>query len=105
MPVTKEIQELEAEAKAYSKKLVSPDISDKVEKYLNSELEKVLEKIEALEARKEELDGKIAELKEEAVEPEDIRYIISSLAAEFDDLNPRQKQRIFVGGEGGSVPR
>ena len=63
--------------------------------FLTPKLKDIWDRKKMLEKSKEELVRELQDLQEQSVSPEDIRFAISSLMNEFNEMKPRQQQRVM----------
>ena len=92
--IQNEIRQLESKAVALVEKSLEFDKAQ-VREFIAPRLEDISVSKQSLENSKTKFERELVELQEQTVGPEDIRYMISSLAGEFDDLNARQQQSIL----------
>ena len=89
-----QINDLNKESGGLVQKIAALD-EDQIKEFISPKLSELSERKKGLTVRREELELELQDLRDQAISPDDIRYTVACLAARFDDLKPRQKQRIM----------
>lgn len=90
----KEISNLNTKGGALVEQLQNHD-DIYIKEFLSPKLKDMSEQKKALVKSKEALEKELRDLEEQSFSPEDIRFTVSSLMNEFNEMTPRQQQRVM----------
>ena len=66
-----------------------------IKEFLVPKFKDISDRKKKLSKQKEKLEDELEELEEQTFSPEDIRFMVSSLMSEFNEMKPRQQQRVM----------